>query len=347
MRWVLALLFLAAMPAPAKGPMLLSDERLVTTGRIDSSDNDAWRFDWGAVSLGFRFEGSDFALLLEDGNNDFNVYVDGQLKTIWRTRKGEERYEVSGLDPGEHRVRVVRRTEAGNGITVFKGVDLPRGGTLLEPGPGWHKARKLEFYGASWTCGYGNEGPGLICTDLRAVENADAAFPAYTAALLDADYQAVALSGRGIVRNYGEASIKSKEPFPILFDRVLMAKASPKWDFARFTPDAVVLNLGGNDYTTEPHADDAHYISEYSKLMKRVRQAYPRAWITCFVAAGWPGYHPKVRDAVARLKDSRVDVCTYEDFKNEEMGCDYHPKAWQHRVLAETLATHLKAKLGW
>ena len=123
--------------------------------------------------------------------------------------------------------------------------------------------------------------------------------------------------------------------------------ATAVWDFKRFVSDAVVLNLGGNDYSTEPHPEDEVYIAAFAALVRRARQAHPKAYIVCFVAEGWPGYHGKVSEAVKRSGDANAAVCTYADFKNEELGCDYHPKAWQHQVLAATLVEHLRAKLGW
>jgi hypothetical protein len=326
-----------------------SDARLLSLGRVDKQAQ-AWRFDWSAVSICFRFQGPDFAVLLDDGGADFNVWVDGALRTIWRTRKGEERYEVNGLDATEHRVQVQRRNEPSFGVTTFKGLVLPRGGALLEPGEGWHKKRRLEFDGASWTCGYGNEGPGIHCTDLRPVQNAALAFPQVAADLLDAEYLTVAYSGRGLVRNYGEPAQRSAEPFGAFYGRVVHADAKSVWDYGQWTPDAVVVNLGGNDYSTEPHPKTEDFIKAQEDLLIRLRKQYPKAYLVCFISGGWPGYKPYIDEAVGRrLKagDKNVGVLVYEDFKPEEVACDYHPKAWGHRRLGEQLAAHLKEKLGW
>lgn len=327
-----------------------SDPRLLSLGRVDKSDPAAWRFDWAAVSVCFRFEGSDFQVLLDDGGADFNVLVDGSLRTIWRTRKGDPAYEVNGLDPGGHRVQVQRRNEPSYGLTVFRGLRLPRGGRLLEPGPGWHKTRRLEFAGASWTCGYGNEGAGLQCADLRAVQDAGAAFPAFTAQALDAEYMAVAYSGRGLVRNYGDPLKASAEPFGAFYGRTVYADPTSSWDFGSWIPDAVVVNLGGNDYSTEPHPDTEAFIDAQARLLKRMREAYPKALLACFVSGGWPHYKGYVDQAVERRRrdgDRNVDVLVYEDFRQEELGCDWHPKVWGHRRLAGQLAPWLKERLGW
>jgi lysophospholipase L1-like esterase len=311
---------------------------------------EAWRFDWAAVGIGFRFQGSDFALLLEEGGSDFNVYVDGALKTIWRTTKADTRYEVNGLDDGEHRVLVERRNEPQHGLSVFKGLVLPRGGKLLEPGQGWHKQRRLEFLGASWTCGYGNEGPGLVCSDLRPVQNAAVAFPGWTARQLDAEYMQVAYSGRGLVRNYGDPLTRSAEPFEAFYGRSLYADPKALWEDKSWVPDAVVINLGGNDYSTEPHPPTEDFIAASARLMERVRKQYPKALIVNFISGGWEGYRPHIEAAVERRHkagDKNTYVLVYEDFKPEELGCDYHPKAWGHRRLAGQLAPWLKEKLGW
>ena len=115
-------------------------------------------------------------------------------------------------------------------------------------------------------------------------------------------------------------------------------------------PDAVVVNLGTNDFSTEPHPDTEEFISAQIALLKRIRKAYPYAVLACFVSSGWPNFLPYTETAVKRLQDAgeaKLFLLTYEGFQPEELGCDYHPKAWGHRRLAEQLAPWLKEKLGW
>jgi hypothetical protein len=72
--------------------------------------------------------------------------------------------------------------------------------------------------------------------------------------------------------------------------------------------------------------------------------------LVCFVSGGWPGYLPHIEAAVAKRQkagDKDVHVLVYQDFKKEELGCDWHPKAWGHKRLAEQLAPWLEEKLGW
>jgi beta-glucanase (GH16 family) len=318
------------------------DARIQYSGRFDFANPKAPRFDWPGVSITVRFKGKTVGFRLEDGANNYNLTVDGKPVTVWVTKKEETDCVVTGLSKGEHTAVLSKRTEGYFGTATFKGVLLAKSSVLLEPPP--KPTRRVELLGASWVCGYGNEGPGLKCGTLRPFENNDLAFGAVAAKILKAEYHVTAYSGRGIVRNYGDAKNESDEPYGAYFGRTLVNDANSHWDFQNWTPDVVVINLGVNDYSTQPQPDPKEFQIKYLELLTRVRAAYRNAWIVTYDGMGWPDYIPHVRDAVEEFKkqgDSKVLSFEYASVPTEDLACDYHPNVKADQRLGEDLAKQI------
>ena len=134
------------------------------------------------------------------------------------------------------------------------------------------------------------------------------------------------------------------------FGRLLFNRADSKWDFKSWVPDAVVLNLGLNDYSSEPHPDDREFIRGYTAFRGRIRGYYPQAEIFCIADEGWPYYKDKVLEAIqARTQagDARIHFIGYPGFETKDLGCDWHPNTASDRVLAGILEPVLRKTLGW
>lgn len=343
-------LFISLSPCLLWGKtMIAPDNQLIQySGRIDFSNPKAARFDWSGVSLTVKFKGSSIGFLLEDGNNNFEVYVDGRPATVWVTQPDQDLYSLSGLSSGEHVVRVVKRTEALFGATLFKGLVLDKSSNLLELP--LKPLRKIEFVGDSIVCGYGNEAATLKCDSLRPYENVDKAFGADAARDLNAEAVFVAYSGKGVVRNWGDKNRKSSDPFPPLYGRTLCHVPEISWDFSQWVPDAVVVHLGSNDFSSEPHADPKDYIKNYVQFLETIRKNYPEASIYCMGVTGWPHYYQWLQQVVKDRNDSgdpKVYCVGYPNAPESELGCDYHPNVTAHRQMADVLVPVLQKTLGW
>jgi len=324
------------------------DPRIQTTGRFDLSNPKAPRFDWAGSAFDVRYKGKSLGFLLEDGKNNYDVYVDGKLVSTWVTQAPQTLYSVEGLSKAKHTIHVVKRTEALWGIATFKGLVLSKGGTLFDP-PARPK-RKIEVVGDSFVAGYGDEATTLKCLDLRPYQNADKAFGGFLARDLKAEYQNISYSGRGIVRNYGEKSRTSPEPFPPLYDRTLCGVPQSRWDFSKWKPDAVVIHLGDNDFSTEPRADSKNYEENYLQFLKHIRGNYPQASIFLFAPNGWPNFRQFVEEVVKARNgagDKKVYFVGYGEIPQGDLGCDWHPQVKAQRKFADILMPVLKEKLGW
>lgn len=318
------------------------DAHIQYSGRIDFTNPKAPRFDWPGVSITVRFSGKAIGFRLEDGGNNYNLTVDGKPVSVWATRVGKPDCVVAGLSNGEHAAVLSKRTEGYFGIATFKGVLLAKGSSLLDPPS--KPIRRIEFLGDSWTCGYGNEGPGIKCGSLRPLENNDLAFGAVAAKILKAERHMTAFSGRGLVRNYGEKKTESDDPFGVYFGRTLVNDPSSHWDFQSWVPDVVVIKLGVNDFSSKPESDLQLFKARYLELLTRVRVAYPKAWIVTYDATGWPNYSQYVHDAVEKFKkqgNTKLLSLEHAPFPPEENGCDYHPNVKAHQRMGEDLAARI------
>ena len=74
-----------------------------------------------------------------------------------------------------------------------------------------------------------------------------------------------------------------------ILDRTLGALATPKWDFSSFVPDAIVINLGENDWKNPNSGDPAWvaaWTASYVTFVKRLATLYNSPKITYFCTIG-------------------------------------------------------------
>jgi lysophospholipase L1-like esterase len=340
------------------------------SGRVDCAAEGGPLLGFVGASVRLRFVGSGLDLLLKDfgrgtpqTTNYYDVTLDGGTPRLLEVSPERERYELfSGLPEGPHTVEVFKRGEAapggvaGAGKAQLLGFVL-RGSHLL---PVDLPARKLEFVGDSITCGYGNEletdTPDLAhYTSLRS--NGHKAYGAITAGLLGARYSAVAYSGRGMARNYAGAP---GALLPELYSSSVPEEPSAApWAPAAYVPDAVIVNLGTNDFST-PGVERAQFVRRYTEFLARLRGYYPQALLVAALGpmlhdseppgdTPWSQARADVRAAVdARVSagDNHVRVVFFEP-QSGPWGEDWHPTAATHARMAEQLAQQLKGWLGW
>ncbi len=100
--------------------------------------------------------------------------------------------------------------------------------------------RKIEFFGNSITCGYAindkvHDSPNGY------YENNYDAYAAITARHFNAQYHCTSKSGIGIIVSWFPLIM------PEMYDRLDPTDSASKWDFSKYTPDLVVINLLQND----------------------------------------------------------------------------------------------------
>jgi lysophospholipase L1-like esterase len=233
------------------------------------------------------------------------------------------------------------------GFIVEAGHDL-----LVKPGAA---ERQIEFVGDSITTGYGNEGESPICWFTADTQNVANGYAALTADAFNADYSIVALSGLGVVRNLRAAESSSAVTAIDFVDRTLAMNPVLTWDPERTIPDAVVVNLGTNDFSSIPFPEAEEFAEAYISLLRRIRDRYPEA--TIFALSGPLMLDPApaaIRSAVERMRlennDEKVIYVPIENNLDEtgaDLGCDGHPNVQGHKKIADQLIPIMADILGW
>ncbi len=321
-------------------------------GRFDNSDPAGPKFAWSASTIKANFTGTGIsAKLKSSGDNYFNVIIDGVIKTPINTPAGSSAsYTLaSGLTNGKHTVELVKRTEAWIGDVQFLGFTVSDGSLLA---PTQASTKRIEFIGDSITCGYGNEGTSQYQNFTNKNENAYMAYGSITGRLLGADVTTVCWSGKGVVQNYGG---NKDELMPSLYQNILPYDKTKIWDYTKWVPQVVVINLGTNDISTVA-LDGTLFTSQYSKLVDKVRSQYPNAHIYCAVGPMLSGEQltnmkKYVGNAVTNKNSAGDKNVKFIEFPQQDqangLGEDWHPSIKTHQLMADQLAKQIKADLGW
>jgi lysophospholipase L1-like esterase len=311
-----------------------------------TSDN---RFAWSGATIALRFTGTSVAVTLNDtGDNFYDAVVDDGTPLVIDAQSGMRTYEIAtGLANGPHDVRVSRRTEAFFNPSTFVSFSVPESAWLPQGVPG----RRIEVIGDSITAGYGNEGTTATCPFEARTENHSLTYESLAAKELGADLHTEAWSGIGVYRNNDG---NTTDVMPARFPRVIPTEAGTTWDFSKFQPHAVIVNLGTNDYA--PGDPGMGFRTAHEEFATTLRDHYPNARI--YLAVGPMLGGAQYSSALAHLQavvearnadgDDAIEVIEFATtMSSEGFGCDYHPNTATHARMAQTLVARLRADLGW
>ncbi len=333
--------------APLAYTVLPSDPRLRYEGRFDLRDAAGPRCAWPASTVTLRVGGTGLNVRLGNSSSDkYQVVLDGKPSAVLVTRGGTHLYNVFRAPmSGLHTLTLVKRTESFFGTTQFLGFQIARGGRLLPPPP--LPARRLEVIGDSISCGYGNEAKDQHERFTSATENAYLSYGAVAARTVGAESVCVAWSGR---------TMWPKNTMGEVYDKTLPLDPGSRWDFARWTPDVVVVNLSTNDWAGGT-PDRAGWTAGYEAFLARVRGNYPRAAIYCATspmmggdpAAVAKSYLTQIVADENTAGDKNVKLLVFETQNGGKngFGADWHPSVKTDALMADKLAATLAADLGW
>ncbi|GGB40049.1 lipase [Sphingomonas metalli] len=318
---------------------------------VDAASPHGALRQWPGSYVEGRFRGPAVDLAIGPGEVALHVSIDG-APPVALVRPAPGRYRVAaGSGTEVHRIRVDVVSESQSGPTRFDGILAPAGTRALPPPA--PRSRQIEFIGDSHTVGYGNTSPVQDCTPDAVWRTTDtAAGPAgQLAGRYAADYRVNAISGRGVVRNYGgfdAPTLPRAYPFALLDGTT--PDRSPGWH-----PQVIVIGLGTNDFSTalKPgerwpdraalHADyEQRYADFIASLRRRDRQALIVIWATD-IAEGEVA--TEAARVVARRNadgDRRVVFVRVPGLGFQ--GCHGHPDLADDRAIAHALAGAIDAR---
>ena len=330
------------------------DPGIQYVGRFDFSNPKRIEFDWAGVYIIAKFEGTSCSLRLEDHKNEYSVIIDDHAPELLKTDKSTIYKVASGLQELiPHTIIIQKRTEPIFGKGAFMGFILDNGKKLLTPDK--RPDRRIEFIGNSMTSGYGVEGKNHDCHFNKETENASVSYAAITARALNADYSLISYSGRGVVRNYGDKNKISGGSMPSLYNRTCFTDSTKQWDFNIWIPQAVIINLGTNDFSTQPYPDKNVFQKAYNQLINRVRSLYPHVTIFCIsgpmIGEPCTSYIKEVIEDKQNKEKRNKDVYFIEVnrliMNDSDWGCDWHPNIQGSSKIADIITPVIKLIMNW
>lgn len=313
-------------------------------GRSEPVANGGFAIQWPGSGFEVTLRGSKLTAQIEDwGGNWLNIEANGQVTQV-ALKEGSWEYVLFDGPPGQHTIKVTRRTGTPVGVTRF--LDVSGDGPML---PTDDRSRRILVIGDSVTSGYGVEGQDQSCAYSHATQNHDLAYPALTAAAFNADIHTIAADGRGLIRNYaGEEPTMAEAAWREL------PGSEIKWAKLAFRPQAIIINLGSADFAFGDPGDD--FDAAYVDLLTTLRQTYPQAEI--YGAFGgmlqgdaYAAARNSILGAVSNRQDAgdtRVHFVEFSiDASPRRFGCDWHPGFDAHRQMALTIQTAISRDLGW
>jgi len=357
----------AVKTMPLKGTVVSpTDTHIRYAGRISFANPERPAWNYPGIQIVAAFEGTSLRMLAKPRSGYFMAQID-QAEPFKVAFQGERDSLVTlatALPDGRHLVRLMYVIEGYEFFPEFWGFVLDQGRRLVEA-PAF-PSRKIEFIGNSITCGYGNEG---LCKEDHfdyATENHYYSYASIAARSLEAQHWVVARSGIGAYRNYGEP--KSGSPgscMPVQYEytgyawnpdlRKQSTFLSERWDFSRYQPDVVCINLGTNDLSTDNY--DLQLLKQgYQKLLQQVRRHNPQAKILFLTGSMLGGKELQLArqllDEVAaearKAGDQEVYRFDLSPIDDEAFyGNDYHPNVYEDEKMAAELTAYLRKLMGW
>ena len=331
-----------------------SNTNIRYVGRIDFSKPQEASFDWSGVYIQFSFWSNRCSVKMSDtGHNYYAVFVDDKPSKTFDVKSDTTLNLGSDLGPQTHKVRIYKRTEGSQGTATFKGILLDENGEMLP----WKEipVHKIEFIGNSITCGYGTEGKTKSEHWTPATENNYFSYAPIISRAFNADYHITAHSGQGVVRNYGDKQKISAKAMPDRFKRLYDEKEQPLWNSKLWKPEVVVINLGTNDFSTQPFPDQADFRKGYENLIDNVVKQYGEIPVFCIVGPMIDepcySYVKQMVDDLRNIYQKRniyfVGIPTYLMNPEKDLGSDTHPNYSGQRKMAAHVLPVMSSILGW
>ena len=329
-----------------------TDSSIRYSGRQEVDQQGRVVVGYSGARARMRFEGSSIAVRITDdsGENYAQAWVDGERLPKFRLNDPSGYYQIAdGLSAGAHTVEVMRITECFLGLTRFDGFVFPEGGNALA----WkdEDTRKIEFIGDSITCGYGVEAEDANMPFEASTENFSLDYSGLTVRALGADFLVVARSGIGMVRNYDGPFEGNEDAMPFVYPNTFYLNNEYVWDFQKFTPDLVCINLGTNDFSTSGVNVDT-YVDRYTEFATNALERYPEAELV--LIQGPMNNGPELRAALDRvlsnLQEVDADRVNFVELSAQGavgFGASYHPNQAQSRINADELTSYLSDLMGW
>jgi lysophospholipase L1-like esterase len=279
-------------------------------------------------------------------------------------------------------VRIIKLSESSESLAGIKKITVT---AFSDYGikPAAQKTLKMEFIGDSITAAYGIDDIGNKESFKTATEDVTKTYVYKTAKAFNADFSMVCVSGIGIISNgvQNNGNKNTNNVMPLIYDKTGsqtylgeerlpggLTPLSQVWDFNKFQPDIVVINLGTNDngyvtWSNKTHitARGNEFAEGYVKFLKDIRAKNPNAKILCTINLMsaediWPYIQKAVSDYKAQTGENDSNIAAFKlpaqdvgwnGVTGTNIGTDWHPLENSNVKAAKALVTEIERFTGW
>lgn len=356
---------------------LAAEDHVTITGRTLFVENTRY-LGFSASAVSFTFEGKKAQASIWSNANEWGegsdplrgwiaVYVNGEEEPERRICLDREEAVYTLYESGQERkvtLTVVKYSEAAFGKCGIRYLEIDTDRLLAPPA---HKERKLEIIGDSITCGYGVEAENELQAFQTATENPAKSFSLLTAKALDAEANLISWSGNGIISGYVDETATAPSDgclMPEIYEFTDLSGSETlfgqdkmkweRWDFSRFVPDVILINLGTNDcsWCKDMQERKDHYRDQYVEFLKAVRGHNPQAHILCMLGTMDQRVLKEAEEAVRIFSEKTEDDAVHflslpAQDPEDGYGADWHPSPLTQRKTAELVTAEVRRIMGW
>ena len=330
-------------------------------GRTLFRNETRW-LGYACTGIDFEFTGKNITVQLStDWENDAEwkhifqpymaVYINGNYEPLKRfpVESGTNSYEIYSSDKTEN-VRITLLKLSENAFSKVGLISISADGEIKPAFP--PSDRRIEFIGDSITCGFGIEAESAAEGFRTATENSRINYASLTAKHFNAEYNLISWTSIGVYSNSVKEDVNIPDDswtMPKIYFHTdkstdgWLGNVEDKlemWDFSKFCPQLIVVNLGTNDkdFTRGIKERTDAFKDTYVKFISDIRNVNPNSYILCTLGAMGQELCPQVEAAVSELNDEKISFMPFDiQLETDGIGAEMHPNKVTHRKMADKL----------
>ncbi len=205
-------------------------------------NHDAAELYWSGTSETILFKGSSISAILKDSDtaNYYNVILDDDVVQKIHTDTFKQSYQLAaGLSNTKHKVQLFKRTEWIWAKHYF--MDLQQQAALKYYHPLFQKSGKLNFMATLLLVATAQKTAAAMIQERDTLKIITLIMFAITARHFNAQYYTISRSSIGVTISWDPLIM------PEMYNRTDATYSASKWDFKKYTPNIVAVNLFQND----------------------------------------------------------------------------------------------------
>lgn len=320
------------------------DDTFVYSGRTLNS-SEGTKLITSAASVKTRVYGDTVTVFLQSDNDDEHHYIAVELNEEYvgrfRVTKDTLKFALPERDSA-NTLAIYKETEAANGSLIFNGIRAKKVEKPVE-----EKRAKIEFIGASTTCGMGADSSQIGCEEGEWFDQHSAymSYGARVARALDMDFDLNCVSGIGVYRNWND---EDQPPMPEVYPYLhLNGNQGKRAEINKKEALQIVsIALGGNDFSLgdgekeRPEFNSEKFKEKYLEFVETIFKRYPDTKMALLSSPTAGEEEEKelikiLKEIKTELPDRTIEI--YDFDRITPGGCTGHPSLKDHQKIADDL----------